>query len=88
MFVLMWVRLNYGNAQEQQVMGIINGEFSFKYWGLTFLVGILAPLALTGIKAVRGNPVVVAVAGVLALIGAYTYRDIIMLAGQLPQLYY
>lgn len=88
MFVLMWVRLNYGNAQEMQVMAMINDEFGFKYWGLTLLGGIIIPAVLTGVRALRNNPVMIALAGVLAIVGAYAYRDIIMHAGQLPQLYY
>lgn len=88
MFVMMWVRLNYGTAEEMQVMGIISDEFGFKYWVVTLLGGMIVPAVLTGIKALRSNPAIVTVAGILALIGAYAYRDIIMHAGQLPQLYY
>lgn len=88
MFVLMLVRLNYGNAQEQQVMGIINSEMSFEFWVMTLLVGILAPLVLMLIKGIREQAAVVTLAGLLGLVGAYTFRAIIMYGGQLPQLYY
>lgn len=88
MFVLMLVRLNYGTAQEQQVMGIINSEMGFEFWVMTLLVGILVPLALVFIRGIRDQAVVVTVAGILGLVGAYTFRAVIMYGGQLPQLYY
>jgi len=88
MFVLMWVRLNYGNAQEMQIMAMINDGLGFEYWGLSLFCAGILPALLSGIRAVRNNPMMIALAGVLAIVGAYAYRDIIMHAGQLPQLYY
>jgi len=84
----------YGSEELQQAWAAINGEFSLQFWWLGLVVGVLIPLALTIGPMVlpqmnfAKSPAVVTLAGVLGAVGAYTLREVIIYAGQLPQLYY
>jgi formate-dependent nitrite reductase membrane component NrfD len=84
----------YGSEELQQAWAAINGEFALRFWWLGLVVGVLIPLALAIGPMVlpqmefATSPAMVTVTGVLGTIGAYTLREVIVYAGQLPQLYY
>ncbi len=80
--------LAYGSAESQQALQLIGAEYGIAFWGISFLVGSLAPLVLVAMPANAKNPSMVLLAGVLATLGAYTFRMVIVEAGQLPQLFY
>jgi formate-dependent nitrite reductase membrane component NrfD len=88
MFLGMLVMFLYGGEELQQGWRIVTGEFSFNFWVLTFLVGIVAPLALLVLPTTNRQPAMVAVAGLGCLVGAYSFREVILLAGQMPQLFF
>ncbi|MGE4280136.1 MAG: NrfD/PsrC family molybdoenzyme membrane anchor subunit [Magnetospirillum sp.] len=78
----------YGSEEMQLGWNILNDQFAMQVWLLTFVVGILAPLALLVRPDIGRRPQILAAAGVASLIGAYAFREVILVAGQLPQLYY
>ncbi|MCU7934068.1 MAG: polysulfide reductase NrfD [Candidatus Thiodiazotropha sp. (ex Dulcina madagascariensis)] len=86
LFLAEWVVLNYGTGEEQQAWEIINRQFGFSYWGLTFLIGILIPLAMIAVPKLGRKPTVLTVAAVLSAVGAYTFREVLIYAGQLTQI--
>lgn len=88
LFFLEVVALTFGTQEEQTAWTLINSEFSTRFWLLTLLVGIVVPLVLLLLPALAANPVLVSVAGIAGTVGAYTFREVILYAGQLPQLYY
>lgn len=88
MFFVEVVALTFGTQEEQSAWTFINSEFGMRFWLLTLLVGIVVPLVLLAFPALAGNPVLVSVAGIAGMVGAYTFREVILYAGQLPQLYY
>lgn len=88
LFLGLVLSLLYGSAEKQQALAIINEEFSMKFWGITFVVGILAPLALLIPPKLASSHTALMIAGVLGAIGAYTFREVLVMAGQLAQLYY
>lgn len=88
LFLAEWVVLNYGSGEKQQAWELINQEFGFTYWGLTFMAGILIPLVLVAVPRLGRQPVVLTLAAVLSAVGAYTFREVLIYAGQLTQIYY
>ena len=88
LFLAEWVVLIYGSEEKQQAWVLINDSFSFQYWGLTFLVGILVPLVLVAIPRLGRDPRVLTLAAVMSAVGAYTFREVLIYAGQLTQIYY
>lgn len=88
LFLAEWVVLNYGSAEKQQIWQAINSEFGMEYWGLTFLIGILAPLVMVAIPRIGRNPILLTLAAVLSAVGAYSFRAVLIYAGQLGMLYY
>jgi len=88
LFLAEWVVLNYGSGEKQQAWEIINQLFGFKYWGMTFLIGILAPLVLVAVPRLGRDPRVLTLAAVMSAVGAYTFREVLIYAGQLTQIYY
>ncbi len=88
LFLAELVVLNYGSAEKQQAWQVINTEFGFEYWVLTFLIGIIAPLLLIVKPKLGRNPKVLVLAAVLSAVGAYSFRAVLIYAGQLGQLYY
>ncbi len=88
LFLAEWVVLNYGSGEKQQAWDIINQQFGFSYWVLTFLVGILVPLVLVAIPKLGRNPKILTLAAVMSAVGAYTFREVLIYAGQLTQIYY
>ena len=86
LFLALWMTLTYGSEEEQQAYRIINDAYAFKFWGLTLVVGILAPLVVLLVPKLSGNALAVTAAGVLASIGAYTFREVVVYAGQLPMM--
>ena len=88
LFLAEWVVLNYGSAEKQQIWQIINSEYGWEYWGLTFLIGIVAPLILVAIPRLGRNPNLLTLAAVLSAVGAYSFRAVLIYAGQLGMLYY
>jgi formate-dependent nitrite reductase membrane component NrfD len=78
----------YGDAEQHQILNIINENFALKFWGLTFVVGAIIPLLLLIPPKLAHNHTVVTLAGILGAVGAYTFREVLVLAGQMPQLYY
>ena len=88
LFLAEWVVLVYGGEEKQQAWALINQSFGFSYWVLTFLVGIVIPLALTAIPRLGRDPRVLTLAAVMSAVGAYTFREVLIDAGQLTQIYY
>jgi len=88
LFLAEWVVLNYGSAEKQQAWEAINTEFGLEYWVMTFLVGIVAPLLLIAMPKLGRKPTVLVVAAALSAVGAYSFREVLIYAGQLGQLYY
>jgi formate-dependent nitrite reductase membrane component NrfD len=88
LFFIEVVALTFGSQEEQTAWTLINSEFSMRFWLLTLLIGIVVPLVLLVLPALARNPILVPVAGIAGAIGAYTFREVILYAGQLPQLYY
>jgi formate-dependent nitrite reductase membrane component NrfD len=88
LFLAEWVVLTYGSEEKQQAMALINQAFGFRYWGLTFLVGIVVPLVLVAIPKLGRDPRVLTLAAILSSVGAYTFREVLISAGQLTQIYY
>jgi formate-dependent nitrite reductase membrane component NrfD len=88
LFLSIFTSLLYGSAEKQQLLTIINSEFSMSFWGLTFVVGIIAPLVLLIPPKLGNNYTAVMVAGILGAVGTYSFREVLLLAGQMPQLYY
>ncbi|ROR31962.1 NrfD/PsrC family molybdoenzyme membrane anchor subunit [Inmirania thermothiophila] len=85
-FIAGVLRVNYGSAEEQIAWQIINEEFGTKFWLLSLVVGVLVPLVLVLVPGLGASPAMITLAAVLATIGAYTYREVYLLAGQLPML--
>jgi len=88
LFLGIVVTLLYGSEEQQHAWSIINGEFGIRFWLLTFIVGTLVPLALLIPPRFAQNGLFVTAAGVAGAIGAYTFREVLLYAGQLTQLYY
>lgn len=88
LFLSHWVTLMYGTEELQQAWVIINSEFAFQFWGLTFVVGILVPLVLVAVPRYGHDAKLLTLAAVLSAIGAYTFRAVLIYAGQLTQIYY
>ncbi len=82
------VTLMYGSEELQQAWTIINDQFWFQFWILTFLFGIVAPMILMIITQRWHNPTLVTVAAVLAALGAYNFRTVLVVVGQLTQIYF
>lgn len=88
LFLGIVVTLLYGSEEQQQAWTIITNEFGMRFWLLTFIVGIVVPLALLIPPKLAKNPALVTVAAVAGAIGAYTFREVLLYTGQLTQLYY
>jgi len=88
LFFLEVVALTFGTQEEQTAWSLINSEFGARFWLLTFFVGIVVPLVLLAPPVLASNPLLVSLAGIAGMVGAYTFREVILYAGQLPQLYY
>lgn len=88
LFLGVVVTLLYGSEEQQQAWAIINDQFALRFWLLTFIVGILAPLALLIPPRFAQNGSLVTAAAVAGAIGAFTFREVLLYAGQLTQLYY
>jgi formate-dependent nitrite reductase membrane component NrfD len=86
LFLAEWVVLNYGTGEKQQAWEIINQQFGFKYWGLTFVVGILIPLVLVVMPKIGRDPKILTLSAVLSAVGAYSFREVLIYAGQLTQI--
>lgn len=80
--------LGYGSAEMQQALEIITAQYGGTFWGVSLVICTLIPLALIIMPGTARNPTLVLVAGVLATVGAYTFRKVIVEAGQLPQLFF
>lgn len=92
LFLGVWLTLLYGSEEQIQALAIIYSEFPTRFWLLTFLIGILVPLvlvvALLAAPRLAYGATMVSVAGVAGAIGAYTFREVLLYAGQLTQIYY
>ena len=94
LFLGLFQAIVYGSEEMQQVLDFINQDYSIEFWLLGFVIGVLIPLALVVGPMVlpamnfARKPVVVTIAGLCGALGAYMLRDVIVHAGQLPQLYY
>ncbi len=92
LFLAQWQTLLYGSEEQQQAWHIINDEYGWRFWGLTFVVGILIPLGIVVATLVRPalvkNGALVTAAGVLGAVGAYTFREVLVYGGQLTQIFY
>jgi len=86
--------MTFGSAEVQQAYDFINQDYAMQFWLLTFVIGIVLPLVLVAGPMVlpamdfARSPVVVTVAGLCGALGAYELRDVLIHAGQLPQLFY
>lgn len=88
LFLGLLVAFLYGSGEMQLGWRMLNSEFAMQVWVLTFLVGIVLPLAMLAKPSVGRQPQILASAGLAILVGAFTFREVILVAGQLPQLYY
>jgi Ni/Fe-hydrogenase subunit HybB-like protein len=92
LFLAQWQTLLYGSEEQQQAWHIINEQYGWRFWGLTFVVGILIPLGIVIATLVRPalvrNGALVTAAGVLGAVGAYTFREVLVYGGQLTQIFY
>ena len=88
LFLGEWVTLMFGSEEQQQAWAIINSEYGFQFWVLTFVVGILVPLMLVAMPKYGRDPKLLTLAAVLSAVGAYTFRAVLLYAGQLTQIYY
>lgn len=88
LFLAEWVVLTYGSEEKQQAWELINQSFGTTYWVLTFMVGILVPLALVAVPKLGRNPKILTLAAAMSAVGAYTFREVLIYAGQLTQIYY
>ena len=88
LFLGEWVTLMFGTEELQQAWGIINSQYGLQFWGLTFVVGILVPLVLVAFPKLGRDPKLLTFAAVLSAVGAYTFRAVLLNAGQLTQIYF
>jgi formate-dependent nitrite reductase membrane component NrfD len=88
LFLGQWLTLVYGSEEQQQAWTIINSRYAFQFWGLTFVVGILIPLVLVALPRYGRDPRLLTLAAVLSAVGAYSFRAVLIYAGQLTQIYY
>ena len=88
LFIFEWTRMITGSAEEQQALAYISQHMSGVFWIATFLIGILLPLAILLVPSLSKQPWGVTAAAILSTFAAYGYRDVIMTAGQIPQLLY
>jgi formate-dependent nitrite reductase membrane component NrfD len=88
LFLGQWVTLMYGTEELQQAWRIINSAYGFQFWGLTLVVGILVPLVLVAVPRFGRDPKLLTLAAVLSAVGAYSFRAVLIYAGQLTQIYY
>lgn len=88
LFLAFWVVFMYGTGEEQQAFVLVNELYGTRFWLITLLLGILIPLVILAVPALSANAMLVTLAGVLGAIGAYTFREVIVYAGQLPMMTY
>ena len=88
LFLGEWVTLIFGTEELQQAWAIINDQYWFQFWILTFVVGILAPLVMVAVPQCCRSPQLITLAAVLSAVGAYNFRAVLIYAGQLTQIYY
>lgn len=92
LFLAEWLVLLYGSEEQQQAWQIINAQYGWRFWGFTLVVGTLIPLGIVVSMMVSPvlakNGVLLTVAGVLGAVGAYTFREVLVYAGQLTQIFY
>ena len=69
---------------ELAVHEMTKGQYAQQFWVGGILVGLVAPAALVIVALATGmdSPVIVALAGVLALVGMFAYEDSFVRAGQ------
>ncbi len=88
LFLGLVTTLAYGSAEQQQALNIIGSEYGTQFWVITLVIGILVPLILVALPQFASNSAMVMASGVLAAIGAYAFRTVLVEAGQLPMLFY
>lgn len=88
LFLGVVLTLVFGSEEQQQAWSIINDQFGIRFWLLTFVVGTLVPLALLIPPKLAENRLLITAAAVAGAVGAYTFREVLLYAGQLTQLYY
>jgi formate-dependent nitrite reductase membrane component NrfD len=88
LFLGLVVSLLYGSGEMQQGWEILNSQYGTQIWLLTFVVGILAPLGMLAMPAIGRQPTILVGAGIASMIGAFMVREVLLVAGQLPQLFY
>ncbi|BCU06444.1 NrfD/PsrC family molybdoenzyme membrane anchor subunit [Allochromatium tepidum] len=82
------VTLLYGSAELQQAWTLINERFWVQFWVMTFGLGILTPFLLMIVTHYWKSARVLTLAAVLAAVGAFFFRSVLIYAGQLTQIYY
>jgi formate-dependent nitrite reductase membrane component NrfD len=80
--------LLYGSGELQQGLSILNEQYGMQIWFLAFVIGILLPLGMLAMPAVGRQPAMLIGAGFASMVGAFMVREVILVAGQLPQLFY
>jgi formate-dependent nitrite reductase membrane component NrfD len=94
LFLGLVMAIVYGSEEMQQAWTVINAEYAIRFWVFSFVIGILLPLVLLFgpmlLPAMKfaESPAVVTLAAVFGAVGAYTLREVLVYAGQIPQLYY
>ncbi|MEJ7873459.1 MAG: NrfD/PsrC family molybdoenzyme membrane anchor subunit, partial [Rubrobacteraceae bacterium] len=70
--IVMWAELSVEHPDRDAARAaemIYKGRYKKLFWGISVGLGSLAPLALVGVGVLLSAPLLIAVAGVLALIG-------------------
>lgn len=88
LFLGLVVTLLYGSGEMQQGWAILNSQYGTQIWLLTFVIGILLPLGMLALPAIGRQPTILVGAGIASMVGAFMVREVILVAGQLPQLFY
>ncbi|MEA3277579.1 MAG: NrfD/PsrC family molybdoenzyme membrane anchor subunit [Pseudomonadota bacterium] len=88
LFLGQWVTFMFGTEELQQAWVIINEQYWFQFWVLTFLVGILVPLVMMAIPRCCRSAPMITLAAVLSAVGAFSFRAVLIYAGQLTQIYF
>lgn len=82
------VTLLYGSEELQQAWILINQRFWVQFWVMTFGLGILVPFLLMMVTHYWKNAWVLTLAAMLAAVGTFFFRSVLIYAGQLTQIYY
>lgn len=82
------VVLAYGGEEEYSSLTLMYSHYGFMYWGLVWILGTIVPLAILLAPQFGASLNGLTIASVLIILGAYSLRHVILLAGQIIQQIY